>query len=396
MNWVSLGAFEFTALVITLLQERVQHKAAEASAARRGSERLFNAARGILVFENAGKLGDRITQLIQQEFELSGVMLFDALTDGVFVSGECAPETDKKVREAYLLNLETFDPERQTRFCVLRAGTRTVGSLALSGTAVSGLLAQAIASLCAITLERARESEKETHAEAARQAEQLRSAVIEALAHQIKTPLCVIQVASSSLPAMGELSPMQAELVASIDDQSAKMNALVTRLLGASELETAEIEPILVPVFLSDLIREAIRGVEDQAQRARFQVSVEAEEVPALADGKLVVVALTQLVDNSVKYSVPRSPIIVSVARVPEGVRVRVQNQGGGIASADRERIFERYYRTVEARQGPVGTGLGLSIAKRIVEAHHGRIGVESGDAAGTVFEIVLPRAAAD
>jgi two-component system sensor histidine kinase KdpD len=392
MNWVSLGAFEFTALVITLLQERVQYKAEEASAAHKGTERLFNAARGILAFEKPGELGDRITQLIKREFELSGVMLFDAPSESIFVSGDCAPKMEKGVRDASLMSLDTFDPETQTHFCAMRAGARTVGSLALSGTTMSGLMAQAIASLCAITLERARASEKETHAEAARQAEQLRSAVIEALAHQIKTPICVIQVASSSLAAMGELSPIQSELVASLDDQSMKLNDLVTRLLGAADLETAQINPQLAPVLASDLIGAAIRSVEDQAQRARFQVSVEGEEGLALADGRLMTIAFTQIVDNAVKYSVPKTPIVVTVATDPERIHVRVQNRGGVIAPADRERIFERFYRTAEARQGPVGTGLGLSIAKRIVEAHQGSIGVESEAAEGTVFEIVLPR----
>ena len=72
------------------------------------------------------------------------------------------------------------------------------------------------------------------------------------------------------------------------------------------------------------------------------------------------------------------------------------KTRGGVIAPADRERIFERFYRTAEARQGPVGTGLGLSIAKRIIDAHHGRIWVESGTAEGTTFNIVLPSAAED
>ena len=105
--------------------------------------------------------------------------------------------------------------------------------------------------------------------------EQLRSAVVEALAHQIKTPLCVIQAASSSLPALGELYETQAEFVASIDQQSTKLNELVTRLLGAADLESAQIKPNLAPVLLSDLLKAAISSVEDQAQRERFQVSIE-------------------------------------------------------------------------------------------------------------------------
>jgi signal transduction histidine kinase len=104
-------------------------------------------------------------------------------------------------------------------------------------------------------------------------------------------------------------------------------------------------------------------------------------------------IAFTQFVDNAVKYSMPRSPITVRVGMAADGISVRLQNQGGVIAPADHERIFERFYRTAEARQGPVGTGLGLSIAKRIVDAHHGEIRVESGAEDGTVFEIILPPA---
>jgi two-component system sensor histidine kinase KdpD len=396
MNWVALGTFEFTALVITLLQEQAQFKAAEAAAARQDSERLFNAARGILLLNKTGDLGDRITSLIRKEFDLRGVALFDAPTAGIFSSGNCAPETQQGVRDVYFQNSDTFAPAIQTRFCALRVGARPVGGLALCGAVMPGVVAQALASLCAMALERARSFEKETHAEAARQAEQLRSAVVEALAHQIKTPLCVIQAASSSLPALGELSATQAEFVASIDQQSTKLNELVTRLLGAADLESSQIEPLLAPVLLSDVMKTAISNLEDQAQRERFQVSIESDEVPALADGKLMGIVFTQLVDNAVKYSVPRSPITVRVTRDSKGIRVRVHNQGGVIAPADRDRIFERFYRTAEARQGPVGTGLGLSIAKRIVDAHHGRIWVESGPEEGTIFSIVLPVAPAD
>jgi two-component system sensor histidine kinase KdpD len=393
MNWVALGTFEFTALVVTLLQHRVQLKAAEAAAAQQGSERLYNAARGILFLDKTGELGNRITALIREEFDLRGVVLFDEPAACTFLAGNCPPQTEQRVRDAYFQNLDAYDPDTQTRFCVLRAGSRPVGGLALCGASMPGVVAQAIASLCAISLERARSFAKETRAEAGRQAEQLRSAVVEALAHQIKTPLCVIQVACSTLPALGELSGAQAELVAAIDQQSTKLNDLVTRLLGAGDLTSAKIEPQLAPVRLSELAKAAIGGVEDQVQRARFQVSVEGEEAPALADGKLMVIALTQIVDNAVKYSVPRSPITVRITMDPGEISVRVQNQGGVIAPADRERIFERFYRTPEARQGPVGTGLGLSIAKRIVDAHHGRIGVESGPVEGTTFSIALPGA---
>ena len=396
MDWVALGAFEFTALVITLLQQQTQSKATEAAAARLSNERLFYAARGILLLGRTGDLGERIVSLIRGEFELRGVALFDAPSAGIFVSGDCAPQAEQGARDAYFQNSDSFDAATQTRYCALRVGSRPVGGLALCGFTMPAVVAQAIASLCALTLEKSRSLEKETRAEAARQAEQLRTAVVEALAHQIKTPLTVIQAASSSLPALGDLSQTQAELVNAIDEQSTKLNDLVTRLLGAADLQSAKIEPKLAPVLLSDLVKAAIGSVEDQAQRARFLVTVEGEEAYALADGKLMVIAFTQLVDNAVKYSTPRTPITVRITVDTKEISVRVQNQGGVIAPVDRERIFERFYRSPEARRGPTGTGLGLSIAKRIVDAHHGRIWVESGESEGTVFSIVLPRAPGD
>jgi two-component system sensor histidine kinase KdpD len=396
MDWVALGAFEFTALVITLLQQRAQTRAAEAMAERQNSERLYYAARGVLFLDRDGELGKRISSLIRENFELRGVALFDAPTGVAFVAGNCPPQTDQRVRNAHAQNSDVFDLDTQTWFCALRVGARSVGGLALCGSTLPTLGAQAIASLCAIALERARSLEMETRAEAARQAEQLRSAVIDALAHQIKTPLCVILAASSSLPALGALSETQAELVASIDDQSTKLNDLVSRILGAAALESAQIKPNLEPVLLSELARAAVTCVGDRAQRERFQVSVENGEAHALADGNLMVVALTQIADNALKYSVPKSPITLTVSTGAEEVSVHVHNLGGVIARADFDRIFERFYRTAEARKGPAGTGLGLSITKRIVDAHHGRIWVESGVAEGTNFIIVLPRASGD
>ena len=101
--------------------------------------------------------------------------------------------------------------------------------------------------------------------------------------------------------------------------------------------------------------------------------------------------ALAQLVDNAMKYSVPGSPIDIGIAMRDADVTVTVRNQGVVIAPADRERIFERFYRATGTAQRPAGTGLGLAIVKRIVDAHHGHVWVESDVNDGTVFSVVLP-----
>jgi two-component system sensor histidine kinase KdpD len=105
------------------------------------------------------------------------------------------------------------------------------------------------------------------------------------------------------------------------------------------------------------------------------------------------VTALAQLVDNVIKYSVPGSPIDIGVTVSDTNVTVTVRNQGVVIAPADRERIFERFYRVPGTAQRSAGTGLGLAIVKRIVDAHRGRVWVESDVDAGTVFAVALPRA---
>src|SRR5258708_15702785 len=151
---------------------------------------------------------------------------------------------------------------------------------------MGAVTATALASLAAIALERARTIEKQSHAEAARQAEQLRTAVLDALAHKFKTPLTVIRTASSGLAA-GELSELQTELVSLIDQEARKLNDLASRLLGTPNLDSTEFAPQPEPLLLSRLMKAAIQELEQEADRDRFQVSTLAHEPPVFADREL-------------------------------------------------------------------------------------------------------------
>jgi two-component system sensor histidine kinase KdpD len=253
------------------------------------------------------------------------------------------------------------------------------------------LAATALASLGAIALERARALEKQNHAEAARQAEQLRTAVLDALAHKFKTPLTVIRTASSGLPAAGELSELQTELVSLIDQEARKLNDLAARLLGAPDLNSAEFAPQPEPLLLSRLLRSAIQELEQPADRDRFQVTAPVQEAPVFADRELILTALAQLVDNALKYSLAKSPIEVGLSVTEAAVILTMRSQGLAVAPADRERIFERFYRAPGAQRCSTGTGLGLSIVKTIVADHHGRVWAEGEPDYGTKFSLSLP-----
>ena len=390
-NWVELGAFEFTALVISQLSNRAQLRALEADTERRDTERLYFTARRILLSDQPRDPGHLVTSLIREMFELRGVMLLDALAGAVYESGDVTPGVSQRTSDAYLLDSDTFDSAQQSWFCVLRLGLRPVGALALYGTAMRQLTATALASLAAIALERARTLEKQYNAEAARQAEQLRTAVLDALAHKFKTPLTVIRTASSGLPAAGALSELQTELVSLIDQEARKLNDLASRLVGAPSLDSPAFQPQPEPLILSRLMKAAVQELERPEDCIRFQILPPAHEPPVFADRELILTALAQLIDNALKYSIPASPIDVGLIIKEASVVLTVRSQGLVVAAADRERIFERFYRAPGAQNCSAGTGLGLSIVKTIAADHHGHVWAEGEPDYGTVFSLSLP-----
>jgi two-component system sensor histidine kinase KdpD len=262
-----------------------------------------------------------------------------------------------------------------------------MGALALSETGMNKLAATALASLSGITLERARSLSRESRAEAARQTEQLRTAV------QIKTPLTVARTASSGLLAVGGLSELQAELIGVIDRQANTLDRLSARLLRTAMLDSRDFKPQCEPLLFSRLVAAAIEGIDPQAERVRFQVSTPSREIPVLADRELILSSLAQLVDNAIKYSEPGSPVAITFAVGNTEVVFRMRSKGLVVTPNDCARIFERFYRAPETQHLPAGTGLGLSIVKRIVDAHRGSVWAEGQPGFGTSFSISLPAA---
>lgn len=390
-NWVELGVFEFTALVITQLSNRAQLRALEAVAERRDTTRLYQTARRILLWDSLSDPGQLVASVIRDVFELRGVVLFDGLAASFHESGDPIQGADQRTRDAYLRDSDTFASVEKSWFCVLRLGVRPVGAVALCGTEMTQLTATALASLSAIAMERARALEKQNHAEAAREAEQLRTAVLDALAHKFKTPLTVIRTASSGLPAAGELTGLQTELVTLIDQEASKLNDLASCLLGAPNLDSTAFAPQPEPLLLSKLLRTAIQESEQPADRNRFRVSAPRQEPPVFADRALILTALDQLVDNAIKYSLPGSPIEAGLIVKETAVILTLRSKGLVVVPADRERIFERFYRAPGAQDCSLGTGLGLSIVRTIAADHQGHVWAEGEPDYGTKFSLSLP-----
>ena len=391
-DWIALLAFEAAGLIVSRLSAQAQHHARVANRERRNIEKLYNLSRQILLLDSQAPAGEQIAEFVRGAIRVESVAVFDFGKASVYCAGVPDPQLEKLVRTTWIEAQDSSEPSSRQWSRMLRAGDHSTGAIALRAkTTLNPLVVDAVASIAAVALARSRSLEQETRAEAARQSEHLRGAVLDALAHAFKTPLTVIRTVSSGLLEAGSLNHQQAELVSLIDDESAQLNDLATRLLQTARLEGAAIPERHGRCDIVQVTRQVLDAFAkaSQGRKIGFSTAVVSSEVSAGAD--LVATALSQIVDNAIKYSWPGSEIAVGVTKEKSETVVAFHNSGPTIGPADRERIFERFYRGSGTEYCAPGTGLGLSIAKKVAESHRGRIWVVSGEKSGTTFFFALP-----
>jgi two-component system sensor histidine kinase KdpD len=273
---------------------------------------------------------------------------------------------------------------------MLRSGRKCIGALVVRGK-LSPLVVDALAALAAIAIDRHQSFESEDRAEAAKQSEQLRAAVMDSLAHELKTPLTAVQTASSGLLELGGLSEAQTELVTLIDDRAVRLNELCTRMLQTAKLDPIQVDLDTDEINVKKLISEVLAGGPSEMRRSRILVSVDDPALTMRVDRKLLGMILAQYVDNAQKYSNPDTPIEIAASKNHGEVLISVHNFGPPIRIEERERIFDRFYRSPEVKDAVPGTGVGLSVVRKAAEAHHGHVWVISDEKEGTTFFLSLP-----
>lgn len=388
-NLISLGTFEATALLVSRLSSKVRRHAAEIEVERKRNAKLYELSRAILLIDVRRSTTEQVAELIRELIEVDNVQIWSVheREDGAVLR---PPGTEPgSAQEVYLTGAEGEDAARRTTRRLLRIGASIIGALVLNGWDDDPPLADAVASLVAIALERARAIRKENRAEAERNTEQLRTAVLDGLAHSYKTPLTAIQTASSGLLAISQMTETQTELVSIIDEQATVLSGLTTRLLQTATLELKEVRLHRSLTDMSALVRELMQAAEEAVQ-ARTEMKFAAGLRPVAVDTELMKLALAQLVDNAAKYSDVGQRLQISVAQFSSETVITVANEGPSIPAADRDRIFLRFHRGKESAHGPTGTGLGLSIVKKTAEAHGGRAWVTSENGLNC-FSIAVP-----
>jgi two-component system sensor histidine kinase KdpD len=337
--------------------------------------------------------GPQLAELIHEIFSLEAVALFDADLHNVYQAGYWTVDPRELAQNVYYFETSDDDPATGLGRRVVRLGSVPVGSLVVRGD-TSPLTHNAIASLIAISFDRYRAFANESRIETERRTEQLRATVLDSLAHAYKTPLTAIRAASSGLSEMGHLSPGQAELVALIDEQAGQLGSLTTRLLTTARLDAGEVKIHATPVGVAPLIEEIVTSLSDRLASMKVAINIEDESLVVGCDRQLMVMLLTQYIDNACKYSIYGTTITIRVVRANAEVIFSVHSFGPVIPIADRERIFNRYYRSTTYSNRAGGTGIGLSVAKRVAQIHGGYVWVTSDETEGTTFFAAIPASA--
>jgi len=391
-NWVALFTFLATALVASHLSDREKKQAGDAQRRQRETEQLYALSRAILLTDPSQSVGSQAARHISEIFECSGVALFDVKTSEVFRGGaDDMLDIEGKLKQVAVQGNNFVEPPLFVAAILL--GGQPIGSLALKGSSLSDGALQALLNLVAIALERVRTEEAANRADAARQSEEFKSTLLDAIAHEFKTPLTSIKAASTSMLS-DSLSPQLRELAAIIDEETDRMNQLVTEAVRMSQIDAGKIRLQRELVDVPQLLAKVLHHFESQAA-GRSLTLKPSESLPRVsADPELLSLALRQLIDNALKYSPPGSPIDLAAGLEGERVVIRVHDRGTGIPERERERLFDKFYRrpvSAKAGGGVPGTGLGLYIAREILRTHGGDLWIESEPGEGSEFCAGLP-----
>jgi len=391
-NWIALCAFLTTAVISSQLSERARRQTLSANQRRREIEHLYAFSQRLLTLESVPELLNLVPRHITETFSCKGAAIFVHDKVDVYRSGADTREIDAaRLQSAAARGEPIIVAEQALAFVPLRLGVRSIGAIGVSGAHLSHETLEALSTLVAIAIERTRAIESVGKAEAARENEKLRSAILDSIAHEFRTPLTAIK-ASVTTMLSGGLDPMQQnELLTVVNEEADRMNHLVEEAMQLARLESKQVELERTSHPIREAIEEAMKAAKKDLANHPVELAMADDLPPAEFDLSLIVNVVQQLLENAAKYSPPSSPIRISAESSPEQISVSVADRGAGIDELEQALIFDKFYRGKDSRSSVQGTGMGLAISKAVLDAHGGSIRVTSQLGHGSVFTIALP-----
>jgi len=370
-NWVALAAFVTVAAVVSTIAELARSRAREADRRRAQADLAADLARELL---GGAEMRDALGAAARRI--ATALALPSAAIELTAVAGDerrlALPLQSDEGQIATLLVPQALDGDVRRRL-----QTQVV---------------PALQTLIQIALRRDALQAEAVETEALRRSDDVKTAVLRAVSHDLRTPLTAIVAAGHALGAASLTDEERNEMSAGVVDGGARLAKLVDKLLDLSKLQAGGAEPRRDWVSVEDVLVAARDSLGERVAGVRLAID---PDLPAIrADGAQLERAFANLLENAGRYSDGR-PVQVRARVADDRVLLRIVDQGPGIAAADRERIFEPFYRGPEARNGAhwTGSGLGLAIAKGFIEANDGQISVESLPGQGATFVVELPLA---
>jgi signal transduction histidine kinase len=221
-------------------------------------------------------------------------------------------------------------------------------------------------------------------------------AFLAGVAHDLRNPLSLLKMSADTLEPDGPLppEPRLRLLIERFRRQTTRLDRMIGDFLDMAKIEAGQLELAVEVHDARALVREVV-DLFDEAAHERIDVSVPAEPLPISCDRVRIEQVITNLVSNAIKYSPAATRIDVAAESRGDELVLRVTDRGIGISKDDQTSIFEPFHRAGLSKEAVPGVGLGLSVVRRIVQAHRGRVEVDSAPGAGSTFRVYLPRRAA-
>jgi two-component system sensor histidine kinase KdpD len=363
-NWFALTVYLATAVVVSDLAARSRRRAAAAEQRERESALLAELASELLA---GRKLEDEVGHIAERAAAVLGVE-------------SAAIELGRPGRTDPAL---TPHP--------LEAAGRQIGTIYTPVTSDPGVEVRhrflpPLAALLAVAAERERLENEALEAETLRHSDLVKTALLRAVSHDLRSPLTGIRTAIGVLrnPTLSLSDADRDELLETIELESSHLGRLVGDLLDLSRLEAGAARPETEAWDLADLVREAVDSLDGHER-----VEIAGETPIVEVDGGQLQRAIANLVENALKFSSSDLPVHVRITATRKEAIVRVVDRGPGLARDELERVFDPFHR--DERDRRAGAGLGLAITRGFVEANGGRVWAESRPGQGATFAVALP-----
>jgi two-component system, OmpR family, sensor histidine kinase KdpD len=410
-NVVAFGLFTLVAVIVSSVAARGRTQAVAAMERARTTESLYSFSRKLAgagtlddvlwatAYQTALMLKVRVVLLLPERDSIAvkaGYPPEDILDDADIAAAKWAWENDRAAGRGS----DTL-PGAKRLFLPMHTGRGAIGVMGIDSDKPGPLLTpdqrrllDALGDQGALAIERVRLVEEMDRVERAAETERLRSALLTSISHDLKTPLAAVLGAAGALRDLGDKlgDAEKADLLATIIDESERLNRFIANLLDMTKLESGAVTPNVALHDVGEIVGSALRRASRILSRHQIELEL-APDLPMLQlDAVLFEQVLFNLLDNAAKYAPPETTIRIQSWRSGDSVCLRVLDEGGGIPAADLDHIFDKFYRAQKTDQVRAGTGLGLAISRGFVEAMHGTIvAANRTDRSGAAFTISLP-----